>query len=307
MKFVPQTYDRFGGEVQPTDARAKVGLLEPLATRFQFEGTSGTVFQKASVSFHSEQEVFWESLRRTFVPCDLLPPMADLSPYEVVFVPSGLCLAAGRMDNLIKYIRGGGTVIATLAPGLYDEYSKPDGRLLKAIGVTAKDLPMAKRTVTLSNGSITLPPAVVYSYATTKTFKGKVVARYKDGSPCWLEAPLGKGKVILIGWAANVSVPVLRTHVIPAVINRAALTDWRLETRDTIDCFVRQGDGYRLFFVTNESHEKPASATLTFDAPHDVIELRSAVRARARKTIAMPRLWPGEGRVFKVMPCSRSL
>lgn len=66
---------------------------------------------------------------------------------------------------------------------------------------------------------------------------------------------------------------------------RTAFSDWTLDADNDVDCFVRNKHGARLFFITNRTHTGPREAALTFDAPHDVIDLRAGLRARARKVM----------------------
>ncbi|NLX03606.1 MAG: hypothetical protein GXY33_00525 [Phycisphaerae bacterium] len=297
-KFMPHIYDTLGGEIQGSHTESPIALVEPIASRLHLDGS---ILEQTTVSIRSELESTMYVLAEMRVQPDLKPPSADLSPYRYVFLPSSLCLEKNVAGKLLDYAAAGGTVIATLAPGLYDEHSRPDGTFLKKLGVAAEALPIGEHGLTIDGEQTTLPHAVVYAYQVTDGVN--VLAKYTDGRAAVVDAPVGNGRVVLVGWAASLAPQLMADRVFPAVIDRKAFCDWTLDAAPgTIDCLVRYNDDYRLFFITNKSHEKVHGAKLAFDAAHDVADLRARLRLKNRQAVEFPALLPGECRILKVYP-----
>jgi len=299
MRTQRRVYERMSGEIQGSHTESKVALIEPIASRLQRDGS---ILEKATGSLRLEIGRMFRRLHEARIQADPRPPMADLSPCRYVFVPSGLCLARETTKNLLGFVRRGGALLATLAPGLYDGRTRPDGTILKALGVAAEPLALGRHQIVFPRATLKLPPAISFAYKPLSSFKGKVIVRYKDGRPCWIDAPLGKGRVLLVGFAANLSAEAVSKHIIPAVFDRSSLADWKLDADHTIDCFVRVKGRSRLFFLTNRDYKSPRRAVLSFNKPHTVTDLRAGLTAESRRTIVLPRLSPGECRILKATP-----
>jgi len=297
MKYMPQAYDRFSGEIQGSHTESPVALVEPIASRLQLEGS---ILEKTTTTIRSEIATVFQSLLDARIQSDPRPPSADLTAYRYVFLPSGLCLATETTANLLRYVRAGGTLVATIAPGVYDEHTRPDGRILIAMNVTAEPLPLAEHKVILPARTVTLPHAAAFAYRPGPAFQGTVHGTYEDGRACWLDAPVGKGRIVLVGFAMNLSRGVVRKDLLPAIFSGAVARDWKLTADENVDCFVRVKDGWRIFFLTNKSFKRSYRAELALATPRDVIDLSAEIRVLRRKVISIPRLWPGQCRILKV-------
>lgn len=295
-----RVFERFSAEVFGSHTDFKVAVVEPIASRIH---ENGSVIEKATGTVYNEMSRLWGILHQELrIPNDPQPPMYDLSDYPYLVLPSGLCLAKRSQTDLIGYVRAGATLIATLAPGMYDEHTKRDGRLLDLIGVAPIQRPLGDHRMQPGGKMMKLPRAVVYGYDTTPQFGGRILGRYDDGVPCWLEAPLGKGKVVLAGFSAMIGAEAMRDHVLAAAIERERLCDWTFEASGKVDCFVRRKGDARVFFIINRDFRESHAAMLRFDRTHEIIDLRGAIGASGRSVVDVPRLWPGECRILRVGP-----
>jgi hypothetical protein len=58
---------------------------------------------------------------------------ADVSDFDVVFLPTAEYLSEEHQRRLVEYVRGGGTLIAIEPPGVRDELARPSGLLLREV------------------------------------------------------------------------------------------------------------------------------------------------------------------------------
>jgi hypothetical protein len=242
----------------------------------------------------------WQWLIERRVISDPKPSTADLSQYGAAFLASGLCLDRAVTPQLLGWVRAGGTLVATLAPGLVDGHTRPDGRILRAVGVDVVQRPLDDHRLRVGTQETTLPRAVTFAYVPTKAFQGKVVARYADGQVCWLETPLGKGRIVLIGFAMSIAPKVAQQEVIPRYFAAARSKVWSVEADSIVEVFERVKSGHLLLFVLNRDYKRRRPAKLIFDRAREITDLRTGLQAIERKTLDLGRMWPGECRVIKV-------
>ena len=197
--------------------------------------------------------------------------------------------------------------MATLASRLYDGHNRPDGSLLRQIGLRAVRLPFRKHRVVLDGEETELPRTIVCSCQPTPAFRGRTVARYKNSKRCWIEALLGKGKVVLVGSASNLPADVTNRHIIPKVFAPARSKEWTIEAKPIVEVFEKVKNSHRLLFVQNRNCRRPHPAVIRFTRPRTVIDLRAGLRAKACNTLNVRRLWPGECRGFKVLTTAKRL
>jgi hypothetical protein len=290
--------ERFTAEIFGSRAVSRVALVEPVSTRIQMDGS---IVEKTTGKIYDELKRMSQWLLNHRIMSDPVPPDADLSRYQIAFLPSGLCLSTREREDILTFVRSGGTLVATLAPGLYDAYTKPDGTLIKVIGVEATLKKLGDHVIKLGEKDYSLPPAAVYSYQPTKAFKGRVLGRYASGEPCWIETALGLGKVVLIGFAATLSPEVVNKHVIPIAFGSARSREWKVDAGPIVEVFEKEKDGNRLIFVLNRDHRNCQPADITFSKAQDVVDLRGSLYRKLVGKLVMNRLWPGECRIFKVI------
>ena len=96
-----------------------------------------------------------------------------LSGFDVVILPVACHLERAFTQQLVEFLRAGGVVIASGAPGLYDQLGRPDGSLLAAAGLSAR-----------------------------RESKPGEAWRFSYGAPVnergWVEAKVGKGSLLLL-------------------------------------------------------------------------------------------------------------
>ena len=297
-----RVYERMGGEIQGSHTESKVALIEPVATRLQIHGS---IIGKTTGTINEEMKRMCSLLFAGRVMNDPRAPSQDLSPYTHAFIPSGLALDRATTTRLLDWTKAGGTLVASLAPGVVDGHTRPDGRIMSAIDIEAVERPIGDYTAVLGGKRYKLPRAVVFSYKTGPAFAGVVGGKYGDGEPCWVETPLGKGKVILVGFASHLSAEVQTKFIIPQAFGNARSTQWTIDASTNVMTFVRHKDGASLIFLINnhfDISDAPTGATITFTRPRDVADLRAGLLRRKCKRIEVPKLFPGECRILKVMP-----
>src|SRR5262249_36866582 len=112
---------------------------------------------------------------------------------------------------LEKWVKAGGTVLATADAGMYDEYHRPSPAWRKLAGA-AKAVPAEEatflrpplglpRTEVLGKvvGDGWKMPAVGTAGSLPPDEGTKVLAKYETGQPALTERTVGKGKVVWIG------------------------------------------------------------------------------------------------------------
>ena len=62
----------------------------------------------------------------------LLDKRQNLKGVQTLLAPNGICMPEELADMLIDWVKGGGTLIAFAPAGVYDQYGKASGKLLKA-------------------------------------------------------------------------------------------------------------------------------------------------------------------------------
>ena len=290
--------DRISGDIFGSRVDARVALLEPIASRIQIDGS---VIEKATGKIFSEMaklHAFFANHCR--IMTDPQPTTRDFSRYPVLVLPSGMCLDREVTDRLLKHVRAGGTLMATLPPGLHDGHSRPDGRILRAIHVKPQQQSLGKRSVTIAGQAHDLPPAVTFAWGLGKSFAGRTLATYADEKPAIVEAPLAKGRVVLVGFSATVGESIFARAVIPSALDRNSLEDWSLAAPTDVDCLVKRKGDDRLVFLINNSFTEQRPLTLRLGRPHTVIDLKAGLQRRDVRRIRFENLRPGECRILKL-------
>lgn len=118
----------------------------------------------------------------------------DLSRYRMLFLPRAEALGEKEAEEIRRYVAGGGTVVADLRPGLYDDHVKSHraGVLDDLFGIrrTGKKQGVPVELDHLIGTSTTADPAVV--------LKGGKAARRENNVPLAITRKVGKGKAILL-------------------------------------------------------------------------------------------------------------
>ena len=109
----------------------------------------------------------------------LLEGQQSLTGKELIFVPAGLCMPDELQQELLGWLRRGGVLVAIGPVGLYDQYGRPAGRILRTAFPTAQWRPSSNRLT---------------QCAVSGVRRGNVIGEYdKDG--CILRARVGAGHI----------------------------------------------------------------------------------------------------------------
>ena len=111
------------------------------------------------LSFRERQEAFYEPLWRAHRTVDFAHPEGALGAYPLVVAPSSYLLSPGAVDNLRRYVAGGGTLLVSYFSGIVDAHDAvyPGGypgalRDLLGLGVEEFEPLAAGRSVRLDDG-----------------------------------------------------------------------------------------------------------------------------------------------------------
>ncbi|WP_166020940.1 beta-galactosidase [Streptomyces chilikensis] len=128
---------RIGGEVAGTGIGADVAVLHDWHAWWagDQQGRPSTEVEYGAVlsAWHG---ALWESA----VTCDFAHPEHDLSGYRMVVAPQLYLLTDAAVDNLLAYVRGGGTLVAGFLTGTADQDDRirpggMDPRLRELFGI----------------------------------------------------------------------------------------------------------------------------------------------------------------------------
>lgn len=143
----------------------------------------------------------------------------DASQYKVLILPQTLCLDARAAAAVRKFVEGGGTVIADVRPGLYDQrgHQQGNGQLDDLFGVAGGFAPAAKADLKIDGGlgeaklSLVRPvPAYdhpVLSDPTVKVTTGKAMGTVGEAPACIVNT-VGKGRAFLLNFMPATSFEV---------------------------------------------------------------------------------------------------
>ncbi|HST65862.1 MAG TPA: beta-galactosidase [Mycobacteriales bacterium] len=116
---------------------------------------------------------------------DVVPPVADLSGYGLVLLPTVYLLSDAEVAGLTAYVAGGGTLVVGCWSGLVDDMDHVPpgpypGRLRDLLGVTVADhLPLAAPTVVRLDGAE--HPVALWSEALEPDAGTEVLGTYVGG------------------------------------------------------------------------------------------------------------------------------
>ncbi|QJT04467.1 beta-galactosidase [Streptomyces asoensis] len=128
---------RIGPEVTNSHIEAEVAILHDWHAWWAGaqDGRPSTHVDHSAV-LHAWHRALWESRLTT----DFAHPEHDLSGYRLVVVPQLYAMTDAAIDNLLAYVRGGGTLVAGFLTGVADEDDRVrpggmDARLCELFGI----------------------------------------------------------------------------------------------------------------------------------------------------------------------------
>jgi len=141
----------------------------------------------------------------------------DTSRFKVLFLPRADALGDKEAAMIADFVRGGGTVIADVRPGVFGDRCKlrDSGVLDTLFGVKRKGLAAAKSArATVGNSEFSGDGTLVD--AEVETTDGKAMGE-AGGSPVLISRALGQGRAILLNASMN-SLPSLRQADTPQAV-----------------------------------------------------------------------------------------
>ncbi|MGB9906053.1 MAG: beta-galactosidase [Candidatus Saccharicenans sp.] len=220
------------------------------------------------------------------------------SGYRLLIAPYPVMISQPYVQDLVKYVEQGGTLLLEARAGWIDEKGFafpviPGGGLDRVLGCReARLLPIQKTgQMTISQSHPALPwlkpGEALDTVFFEETFeitdkKARVLATSPDGQPMLVLAPYGKGQAIIAGSFLGSAYHHFRNPNNGKFL--AGLAEWLgikpdLEIKSQPDNSIiewrsLEGPDYRLLFVFNRGEEKTAAA-LTASWPWSRIELQN--------------------------------
>ena len=137
----------------------------------------------------------------------------ELAKYRVLFLPCSLCLSEKTLEEIRKFVEGGGVVVADIGAGAADVHGRPiaDRQLVRdlfGITRTAVCRKFKPRTVTSAADSDTAFPAGMrLAGADTVTARVQPGATGEDGTPALLVNKLGSGRAVYLNGFLGYNLP----------------------------------------------------------------------------------------------------
>jgi hypothetical protein len=210
----------------------------------------GKDFRKTRLSYHMERLGLWQALTFLGVSPDLVieEDLSDrvLKDYKVLIVV-GDCLLPESARVVEKWVKSGGTLLATAGAGRYDPYRRPNETWPALLGLKGRtteekttffrprqELPFLQPLSTIQGDGWQMP-ALATRERLEPVKEARTLATFTDDkSPAVIERPLGKGHVICIAalpgvaslWSA-LQPPVVpdrgpATHSVPTNFDKGA-------------------------------------------------------------------------------------
>jgi len=296
LKYVPEEYNRISGELAGSKARSQLCILEPFVSVMQSDSLrssrGGTVINEME---HIRRVCYTKNIQ-----ADLPHQKYDFSGYPVVILPIAYYMEKELVDRLIRYVKQGGTLVATGAPNIYDEYSHPSMTLLKqTAAVKSAGRGDSGGYIKTSYGEMLTAPAgenACWKYTLAPSSEALALGTYADGSLAAFACQHGRGRIVVVGIEAGQAPDTFWKLVKSYVEQRIDRPFDNSNVR--IELYHRVKGEDSLLFVMNQDHEKPQTTTITWRSPCAVVDLRAAVKVAATNSLEL-RLEPGECRVLK--------
>jgi len=246
-------------------------------------------YNNLSESLQGVHRAFFESgIRVDFLHVRDLKERA--SQYRLLIAPYPVMISQPYLQEFIKYIEQGGTLLVEARAGWIDEKGFafsviPGGGLDRVLGCREARLLSIPKTgqMTISQSHPALPWLKPGDALDTVFFeetfeitdnKARVLATSPDGQPMLVLAPCGKGQAIIAGSFLGSAYHHFRNPNNGKFL--AGLAEWLglkpdLEIKSQpekaiIECRLLEGPDYRLLFVFNREEEK-ATVALTVSWP----------------------------------------
>ncbi|MFJ9903816.1 beta-galactosidase [Streptomyces sp. NPDC101152] len=201
---------------------------------------------------HTEILTAWHrALWQAHLTTDFAHPEHDLGAYKLVLVPHLYALTDRAIDNLVSYVRGGGTLVSGFLTGVADEDDRVreggmDARLRALFGIrTLHEWWPLDADESAETDAFT---GTLWSEEIEKDDEASVEATYKGGELDGLPALLGKGRA---RYLSTLPEPHALRTLLAAVAAEAGVRPVLDGLPDQVEA-VRRGD---LLFLLNHGRE----------------------------------------------------
>jgi Beta-galactosidase/Beta-galactosidase trimerisation domain len=199
--------------------RPEIGILYSSTTRGHDQGWGGRGTQASSnhlqavINYYDYFLSFHRSVR--VVPEEAIMENKDLSYLKLLILPQTEYLSDALQQKLIKYVKQGGNLFIEGRGGKFDNF----GNSLNLIFNEAEIVPTftKERNIILNGKKYFLPGKNDDFVPMPVSSSSKTLAIYADKQPALVSVPLGKGKVVIAGFAGGLRKAACLKKVINAV------------------------------------------------------------------------------------------
>lgn len=171
----------------------------------QGDGIAVLYSRPSAYAFGMPTEDIMAALEDAGFQCDAIPAEdLDTAPvnaakYRVLVLPGCRALSDKQAAAIEAFAAQGGTVIADLLPGLYDEHAtlRPEGRLNRLFGLKSMATSVREAEGTATVGDLTLP---VLRSGQCELADGQATGRLDDDNPAVITRREGRGRAIYLNF-----------------------------------------------------------------------------------------------------------
>ena len=204
VKALGQELKDLGGELLGLRTKAEAAIIFDWENWWDFELCSGPSRDPDYKSYIREVMRWYKALLEQNVNIDMISPEDDLSPYRLVIAPLMFMVRDGFAEKAEKFVKNGGTLIASPYTGLVDEHDLAflggyPGPLKKLLGIWVEEtdvLPPGQKNGFTYHG-VRYEAAQLFDILGSKDPETEVLASYESdfyqGTPVITRHPYGEG------------------------------------------------------------------------------------------------------------------
>lgn len=209
-----------------------------------------------------------------------------LGQYKILFLPYPVMLSKDVAEGVVRYIRGGGTVVAEARLAWNDEHGFaseviPGFGLAEIFGAREKVIRPVEKPSFLTEASPSLPDLPAHLAITGEAFEEEleplagahVLGRFANGEAALVEKGVGRGKAVLVGSFLGLAYQrkqddSTRRLLLSLVQAAGVVPDVEVTGSGTSELEVRRlvSEGQQILFVFNHAKDS-ANAVLSLRMP----------------------------------------
>ncbi len=306
--------------VQTTSA-AKIALLWPSKSAEHYSGSSvpltdfteeikGHEIGNLLMEFYG----FYEALVKPKAIFDVIDEynLDDIHNYELVILPNAACLSRHDCQQIRKYVKNGGNIVASFETSLYDEHGKPGNNfeLSDVFGVNFEGTifgPMRHDYVSPANTENAILKNIIKKFfpapeygTNVKNISGKILLFYCEKlkgrydhtpeislKPMMVEHKYGKGNSIYLAGTFGSTIANCRFreyfYLIENFCHLLSKPLLSFENEKNIEAFLRENKQDMFLYIINLTGEQ--KRPLTYIEP--IEKLRIKMTTKAKNVIAL--------------------